>query len=81
MQDLQAEYLDLYLMHWPLTGNEGKTVEPPIKVCPFCDYKHYSKFHFRHPAACIIPRHYDMQISPTTAYVSARISCAHCCMQ
>lgn len=32
IKDLQAEYLDLYLMHWPLTGNKGKTVEPPIKV-------------------------------------------------
>lgn len=33
IKDLQAEYLDLYLMHWPLTGNKGKEVEPPIKVC------------------------------------------------
>ncbi len=32
IKDLKAEYLDLYLMHWPLTGNKGKTVEPPIKV-------------------------------------------------
>lgn len=32
IKDLQAEYLDLYLMHWPLTGNKGKEVEPPIKV-------------------------------------------------
>ncbi|DBA70144.1 TPA: hypothetical protein ACH3X2_012197 [Trebouxia sp. C0005] len=31
IKDLKAEYLDLYLMHWPLTGNKGKTVEPPIK--------------------------------------------------
>lgn len=36
IKDLQAEYLDLYLMHWPLTGNKGKTVEPPIKVSCFC---------------------------------------------
>jgi len=37
IKDLKAEYLDLYLMHWPLTGNKGKTVEPPIKVrrCTF----------------------------------------------
>ena len=32
IKDLQCEYLDEYLMHWPLTGNKGKTVEPPIKV-------------------------------------------------
>ena len=32
IKELQAEYLDLYLMHWPLTGNKGKEVEPPIKV-------------------------------------------------
>lgn len=46
IKDLKAEYLDLYLMHWPLTGNKGKEVEPPIKVrnqqkspvatCAFC---------------------------------------------
>ena len=32
IKELQAEYLDLYLMHWPLTGNKGQQVEPPIKV-------------------------------------------------
>ena len=32
IKDLKAEYLDLYLMHWPLTGNKGQHVEPPIKV-------------------------------------------------
>lgn len=33
VKDLQCEYLDVYHMHWPLTGNKGDKVEPPIKVC------------------------------------------------
>ena len=32
LDKLQLEYLDLYLMHWPVTGNKGDTVTPSIKV-------------------------------------------------
>ena len=34
LQQLQLEYLDLYLMHWPAQGPgyEGKTMIPSIKV-------------------------------------------------
>lgn len=54
IKDLQAEYLDLYLMHWPLTGNKGKTVEPPIKVrhtllVIVCACMHDSVLHFDKP--------------------------------
>ncbi|GAB4813893.1 hypothetical protein N2152v2_000939 [Parachlorella kessleri] len=28
---LGLEYLDLYLMHWPLTGNTGPKVDPPLE--------------------------------------------------
>ncbi|BDA44611.1 Aldo-keto reductase family 4 member C10 [Coccomyxa sp. Obi] len=31
LKELQLEQLDLFLMHWPVTGNKGNTVEPPIK--------------------------------------------------
>lgn len=32
LKELQIEQLDLFLMHWPVTGNKGDTVEPPIQV-------------------------------------------------
>ena len=32
LEELHLDYLDLFLMHWPVTGNKGSTVEPPIKV-------------------------------------------------
>ena len=31
LKDLQLGYLDLWLMHWPVTGNKGPSIEPPIK--------------------------------------------------
>jgi len=31
LRDLQLDYVDLYLMHWPVTGNEGPDVEPSLK--------------------------------------------------
>jgi diketogulonate reductase-like aldo/keto reductase len=34
LRELQIEQLDLFLMHWPVTGNKGDTIEPPIKVRP-----------------------------------------------
>lgn len=71
VQDLQAEYLDLYLMHWPLTGNEGKTVEPPIKVCSFCDYKHCSKFQSEAPCS--------MCYSQTRQYANFIYQCLFVC--
>ncbi|GLC35191.1 hypothetical protein PLESTM_000289300 [Pleodorina starrii] len=30
MEDLRVSYLDLYLMHWPVTGNTGPEVLPPL---------------------------------------------------
>lgn len=32
LKDLKTEYLDLFLIHWPLTGKAGPTLDPPIKV-------------------------------------------------
>lgn len=29
---LGLNYLDLYLMHWPATGSEGPTLEPPLEA-------------------------------------------------
>eukprot|EP00198_Chlamydomonas_reinhardtii_P005432 XP_001694768.1 low CO2-induced aldose reductase [Chlamydomonas reinhardtii] len=30
MEDLRVSYLDLYLMHWPVTGTPGPEVQPPL---------------------------------------------------
>jgi diketogulonate reductase-like aldo/keto reductase len=30
-QKFGLEYVDLWLMHWPVAGNEGDTVDPPLK--------------------------------------------------
>ncbi|KAI8106531.1 hypothetical protein M9435_001074 [Picochlorum sp. BPE23] len=31
LRALKVDYLDLYLIHWPVTGNVGDTVQPPIR--------------------------------------------------
>jgi hypothetical protein len=33
LKNLQLEYLNEYLMHWPVTGNTGPEVDPPIQAC------------------------------------------------
>ena len=32
LQELALEYLNEYIIHWPIAGNEGDVVEPSIKV-------------------------------------------------
>ena len=32
LEELQLTYIDLFLMHWPVTDHKGPTLEPPIKV-------------------------------------------------
>lgn len=30
-QKFGLEYMDLWLMHWPVAGNDGDEVDPPLK--------------------------------------------------
>jgi alcohol dehydrogenase (NADP+) len=30
LQDLRLSYLDLYLVHWPVTGSVGPELQPPL---------------------------------------------------
>ena len=32
LQRLVLAYHDLYLIHWPFTGNKGPTLKPPLKA-------------------------------------------------
>lgn len=32
MKELQTEYLDLYLVHWPVTPHKGSELTPSMKV-------------------------------------------------
>lgn len=32
MKELQTEYLDLYLVHWPVTPHKGPALTPSMKV-------------------------------------------------
>ena len=31
LSNLGLEYIDLFLMHWPVAGNKGPTVNPPLE--------------------------------------------------
>ena len=33
MKELQTDYLDLYLVHWPVTPHKGPELTPSMKVC------------------------------------------------
>jgi diketogulonate reductase-like aldo/keto reductase len=35
LDHLKTDYLDLFLMHWPVAMNEGPSVDPPIQVLHF----------------------------------------------
>lgn len=32
LEKLGLQYLDLYLVHWPVTGNKGDTLQPTLEV-------------------------------------------------
>lgn len=34
LKNFGIDWVDLWLMHWPVAGNDGDTVNPPIKACP-----------------------------------------------